>query len=180
VLDPADTPRLERYLITVLRAHPSLTWASYGDRDGRFVGAWRDPTGMTYLNRSFPRGTRIRLEEDGYSTTDAARPCASPTTITTSRRSSPSSALRRLAGTWLEFEAGPAFPDDALDVKRLIQFPRGPTREGSYARADTRHRVATTSPATIRESAVFTALSERDRARIAAIGGDRDNTFKTA
>jgi class 3 adenylate cyclase len=64
LLDPADTPGLERYLLAVLRSHPSLTWASYGDRDGRFVGAWRDRTGATYVNRSFPSGTRIRLEEE--------------------------------------------------------------------------------------------------------------------
>jgi class 3 adenylate cyclase len=64
VLDPGDLGGLERYLLSVLRAHPDLTWASYGDRDDRFVGAWRDPAGQVFVNRSFPRGGRIRLEED--------------------------------------------------------------------------------------------------------------------
>jgi class 3 adenylate cyclase len=64
LLDPADTTQLARYLVELLRAHPHLAWASYGDRDDRFVGAWRDPAGNVYLNRSFRRGARIRLEED--------------------------------------------------------------------------------------------------------------------
>ena len=64
LLDPADAAQIERYVTGVLHAHPQLTWASYGDRDGRFVGAWRDAAGTTYVNRSFPRGGRIRLEEE--------------------------------------------------------------------------------------------------------------------
>jgi hypothetical protein len=40
LLDPGDPAALERYVIAVLRAHPELAWASYGDRDDRFVGAW--------------------------------------------------------------------------------------------------------------------------------------------
>jgi adenylate cyclase len=64
LLDPGDTTQLERYLIDVLRTHPLLTWASYGDRDDRFVGAWRDAEGHVYLNRSFRRDGRIRLEEE--------------------------------------------------------------------------------------------------------------------
>ena len=43
---------------------PSLSWVSYGDRADRFVGAWNDGSDQLYLNRSFPRGGRIRLEED--------------------------------------------------------------------------------------------------------------------
>jgi class 3 adenylate cyclase len=64
VLDPARMDALERYVLAVLRAHPQLKWASYGDRDDRFVGAWRDASGAVYVNRSFPRGGRIRLVEE--------------------------------------------------------------------------------------------------------------------
>jgi class 3 adenylate cyclase len=64
MLDPADSNALEHYLLAMLRAHPELTWASYGDRDDRFVGAWRDEAGDVYVNRSFPRNGRIRLEEE--------------------------------------------------------------------------------------------------------------------
>ncbi len=64
LLDPADATALERYVITILLSHPELAWASYGDRDDRFVGAWRDRSGAVFVNRSFPRGGRIRLEED--------------------------------------------------------------------------------------------------------------------
>ena len=55
---------LERFLLAVLHAHPHLSWVSYGDRANRFLGAWRDPRDNIYLNRSFPRDGRIRLEED--------------------------------------------------------------------------------------------------------------------
>jgi adenylate cyclase len=64
LLDPDDSAQLERYLVEVLRAHPQLEWASYGDRDARFVGAWRDAGGRVYVNHSFPHRGRIRLEED--------------------------------------------------------------------------------------------------------------------
>lgn len=63
-LDPADDADLERFVLGVLRVHPHLSWVSYGDRDDRFVGAWRDAGGHLYVNRSFPRGGRIVLEED--------------------------------------------------------------------------------------------------------------------
>jgi hypothetical protein len=53
-LDPADDRALERYTLAVLRAHPTLSWVSYGDRSDRFVGAWRDTKGTVYLNRSRP------------------------------------------------------------------------------------------------------------------------------
>jgi adenylate cyclase len=64
LLDPADMAALERYVVAVLRANPELAWASYGDREDRFVGAWRDRSGAVFVNRSFPRGGRIRLEEE--------------------------------------------------------------------------------------------------------------------
>ena len=63
-LDPGDDRALERFTLAVLRAHPTLSWVSYGDRDDRFVGAWRDTKGTVYVNHSRPVGGRIRLEED--------------------------------------------------------------------------------------------------------------------
>jgi adenylate cyclase len=63
-LDPADARALERFTLALLQAHPYLTWVSYGDRDNRFVGAWRDERGTVYVNHSFPAEGRIRLEED--------------------------------------------------------------------------------------------------------------------
>jgi class 3 adenylate cyclase len=63
-LDPDDTTALEGFTLAVLRAHPHLSWVSYGDRRDRFVGAWRDASGTVYLNRSFPEAGRIRLVED--------------------------------------------------------------------------------------------------------------------
>jgi hypothetical protein len=64
LLDPAVDGVLERFTLAALRAHPQLAWVSYGDRDDRFVGAWRDAAGQVYLNRSWPVGPRIRLVED--------------------------------------------------------------------------------------------------------------------
>ena len=48
----------------MLRAHPHVSWVSYGDRHNRFIGAWRDDRANVFINRSFPVGNRIRLEED--------------------------------------------------------------------------------------------------------------------
>jgi class 3 adenylate cyclase len=64
LLAPDDSRSLGDYALGVLRANPQLSWVSYGDRADRFVGAWRDGAGQIYVNRSFPRGGRIRLEED--------------------------------------------------------------------------------------------------------------------
>ena len=64
LLDPNDFRALGEYALGVLRATPQLTWVSYGDRADRFVGAWTDGSDHFYVNRSFPRGGRIRLEED--------------------------------------------------------------------------------------------------------------------
>src|SRR5262245_49299290 len=66
-LDPNDFHAVEVFVLGVLRAHPELTWVSYGDRDDRFVGARRAADGDIYINKSFPVGERlerIRLEED--------------------------------------------------------------------------------------------------------------------
>ena len=53
-LDLGDDRALERFTLAVLRAHPHLSWVSYGDRLNRFLGAWRDPRDNIYINKSFP------------------------------------------------------------------------------------------------------------------------------
>jgi sigma-B regulation protein RsbU (phosphoserine phosphatase) len=63
-LDLTDMAALERFTLSVLRSHPHISWVSYGDRDDRFVGAWRDDRGNVYRNRSYPFRGKIRLEED--------------------------------------------------------------------------------------------------------------------
>jgi adenylate cyclase len=63
-LDPRDPRALERFTLAMLRAHSHVSWVSYGDRQDRFVGAWRDPRDNVYVNHSFLRGERIHLEED--------------------------------------------------------------------------------------------------------------------
>src|SRR5262245_235686 len=63
ILNPDDFRALADYALGVLRVNPQLAWVSYGDRTDRFVGAWTDGADI-FLNRSFPRGGRIRLEED--------------------------------------------------------------------------------------------------------------------
>src|SRR5262245_14461991 len=64
LLDPASDAALERFALATLRSYPQLAWVSYGGRDNRFVGAWRDAAGDVYLNRSWPAGGRIQLVED--------------------------------------------------------------------------------------------------------------------
>ena len=66
LLAPDDFRILGDYALGVLRANPELSWVSYGDRADHFVGAWRDGAGQVFLNRSFPRGGRIRLEENPW------------------------------------------------------------------------------------------------------------------
>lgn len=73
-LDAADTTALERFTLAVLRAHPHLSWVSYGDRQDRFVGAWRDEQGRVFLNRSFPVNGRIHLVEDRVLPDDRREP----------------------------------------------------------------------------------------------------------
>jgi hypothetical protein len=63
-IDPRDPGALERFTLAMLRAHEHVSWVTYGDRDDRFVGAWRDERGNVFVNHSFPVGGRIRLEED--------------------------------------------------------------------------------------------------------------------
>jgi class 3 adenylate cyclase len=73
-LDAADTAELERFTLAVLRTHPHLSWVSYGDRQDRFVGAWRDDHGRVFINRSFPADGRIRLVEDQVMADDRRLP----------------------------------------------------------------------------------------------------------
>ena len=73
-LDPGDFLALERFTLAVLRAQPHLSWVSYSDRNDRFVGAWRDARDTVYLNRSFPVGSLIRLEEDRVLADDTREP----------------------------------------------------------------------------------------------------------
>lgn len=63
-LDTDDAGALERFTLAVLRAHPQVSWVSYGSRADRFVGAWRDDRDNVYVNHSFPVEGRIRLVED--------------------------------------------------------------------------------------------------------------------
>jgi adenylate cyclase len=63
-LDPGNPMAIERFTLAMLRSESHVSWVSYGARDDRFVGAWRDARGNIYVNRSFPAGGRIRLEED--------------------------------------------------------------------------------------------------------------------
>jgi class 3 adenylate cyclase len=63
-LEATDDHALEQFTLALLRAHPHVSWVSYGGRNDRFVGAWRDAQGTLYINRSFPVGGQIRLEED--------------------------------------------------------------------------------------------------------------------
>lgn len=62
-LDLADERQIERFVLATLRAHPGLTWVSYGGADDRFVGAWRDAGGTVHVNRSYPVRGKIHLEE---------------------------------------------------------------------------------------------------------------------
>jgi len=64
LLDVRDDTVLSRYALAVLGTRPALTWVSYGGRDERFVGAWRDEQGAVFLNRSWPQDKRIRLREE--------------------------------------------------------------------------------------------------------------------
>src|SRR6185436_10758599 len=43
---------LARAFVHVLRANPSLSWASYSDADGEFTGAYRAPDGGIRVSRS--------------------------------------------------------------------------------------------------------------------------------
>ena len=63
-LNPDDEPQLERFVLATLRAHPGISWVSYGSAGDRFVGAWRDAGGTVHVNRSFPVDDKIHLEED--------------------------------------------------------------------------------------------------------------------
>jgi class 3 adenylate cyclase len=63
-VDPSDPQQLEGFVLATLRANPGLSWVSYGGADDRFVAAWRDASGTTHVNHSFPVGGKIHLVED--------------------------------------------------------------------------------------------------------------------
>ena len=63
-LDPRDDRDVERFVVAALRSNPRLTWVSFGDRQDRFIGAWRDGDMEVYVNHSYPSGPRIHLRED--------------------------------------------------------------------------------------------------------------------
>jgi class 3 adenylate cyclase len=73
-LDADSAVALERFTLGVLRAHPHLTWVSYGSSTDAFVGAWRNRAGTLHVNRSFPWEGRIRLEEDAIADDGVRRP----------------------------------------------------------------------------------------------------------
>ena len=51
-LTMSDHDALARQLAVVLRANPGLSWVSYSDEAGAFVGAYRTPAGELRVNRS--------------------------------------------------------------------------------------------------------------------------------
>jgi hypothetical protein len=73
--------------------------------------------------------------------------------------------VTRLGLARVEFEADAAFPDDAFDVKLVIEFGSDAAGNGSYARTAARR----STPGGLRVEAVFTALDERDGAYITAL-----------
>ncbi len=73
--------------------------------------------------------------------------------------------VTRLGLARVEFEADGTVPDDAFDVKLVIEFADGAAGNGSYARAAARRPVA----AGVQVAAVFTALDAGDAERITAV-----------
>jgi hypothetical protein len=73
--------------------------------------------------------------------------------------------LTRLGLARVEFEADRDFPDDAVDVKLVIEFGEGVPGNGSYARAAARRPVA----AGIQVEALLTALDPHDAERLTAV-----------
>ena len=62
-LNPRDDADVERFVLAALQSNPRLTWVSFGDRQDRFIGAWRDADMEMYVNHSYPHGPHIRLRE---------------------------------------------------------------------------------------------------------------------
>ena len=71
--------------------------------------------------------------------------------------------VTRLGLEGVAFEAAADLPAETFDVKLVIEFGDGLSGSGSYARVATRRLVA----AAVHVEAVFTALDEADRRRIA-------------
>ena len=65
-LATGDPDRLARQLTAVLRANPGVSWVSFGDEAGAFVGAYRAPTGELRVNQSRiqPNGRTAMIEHD--------------------------------------------------------------------------------------------------------------------
>jgi adenylate cyclase len=74
--------------------------------------------------------------------------------------------VTRLGLEAVQFETEAPLPEDTLDVKLIIDFGDGQMSPGSYARIAERSPVV--PDARLRVDAVFTALDEADRQRIAA------------
>jgi hypothetical protein len=51
-LSTTDPDRLARQLTAILRANEGVSWLSYSDEAGSFVGAYRPAPGMLRVNRS--------------------------------------------------------------------------------------------------------------------------------
>jgi len=65
-LATGDPDKLARQLTAVLRAHPGVTWVSFSDEAGAFVGAYRTPDGALRVNQSRiqQNGRTLMLEFD--------------------------------------------------------------------------------------------------------------------
>ncbi len=73
---PRDPDSLARAFVAVLRANPSLSWASYSDAEGEFTGAYRAPDGAIRISRSSVAARTLResaLGPDGAWTPSLAR-----------------------------------------------------------------------------------------------------------
>src|SRR5262245_47616373 len=58
-----DPDRLAPQLLAVLKANPGLSWVSYSDESGTFIGAYRAPDGGTLINHSHIVNGKTRLVE---------------------------------------------------------------------------------------------------------------------
>src|SRR4051794_5639256 len=63
-LASTDAPeRMARQLSAVLDAYPGVSWISFGDEEGSFVGAYRNPAGQCRVNMSVIEGGKTRVRE---------------------------------------------------------------------------------------------------------------------
>lgn len=59
----ADPERLQRQLLAVLRANPGVSWVSFSDEAGSFVGAYRPTPTSLRVNRSRFEAGRVKVVE---------------------------------------------------------------------------------------------------------------------